>query len=410
MADFEQLVKDAVTVQDIPGCALVSTNRDGSFTYSKAFGSTSMKAENAKPVGLDTIMWVASCTKVMTSICAIQLVERGLVSLDEPVYKHIPELENFTIIKGFEEGTGKPIEEKHTIPMTLRHLLTHSSGLTYDATHPKTMAWLTYHKREPGSSKKLLERFNAPLVFEPGESWMYGPGIDYAGLLVERVSGKTLEAYMKLNLWEPLGIRDMTFFLSTRPDMKARLADMSIRNEEGKVRYTGGRQPYQAGDGGEVEDCMGGQGCFTSAEEYSKVLKGLLTTDENEKILKRETLEMFFEPQLGEGSKAALNAILQDDMANNAMGGTPKHIKKDWGLGGVLIMNDAEDGKKAGTMLWGGYPNLIWWVDRKTGLCGLYAGQVLPPGDAKCVSLNRKFEEEMYKQFTASQRVSTPKL
>jgi CubicO group peptidase (beta-lactamase class C family) len=273
-----------------------------------------MKPGNAKPIQLNTVMWVASCTKVMTSICAMQLVERGLVSLDEPVYKHIPELESFTIIKDFEEGTGKPIEEKHTVPMTLRHLLTHTSGLTYDATHPKTIAWLAYHKKQSNTDGKLLERFSAPLVAEPGASWAYGPSIDYAGLLIERITGKTLEGYMKTNLWEPLGIKDMTFFLSSRPDMKARLADMSIRNEEGKVRHTDGRMPYLDGEGNEVKDCMGGQGTFTSAEEYIKVIHALLTTDTDEKILKKETVEQFFSPQLGKESAATLNVIVQDDM------------------------------------------------------------------------------------------------
>jgi CubicO group peptidase (beta-lactamase class C family) len=272
MADFETAINEAIATHEIPGCVLVSTNRDGthslpflpqpypehllttpgSFKYAKPFGSTSMKPENAKPLGLDTVMWVASCTKLMTSICAMQLVERGLVSLDESVYKHIPELEDFKIIKGFEEGSGKPIEEKPTVPITLRMLLTHSSGLTYDATHPLTIKWLAYHKRESGSSGKLLERFSAPLVFEPGESWTYSPSIDYAGLLVERVTGKTLEEYMKTNLWEPLGIKDMTFNLGRRPDMKEKLADMSVRDETGKVRFTGARMMYQDADKNEV--------------------------------------------------------------------------------------------------------------------------------------------------------------
>ncbi|KAF1915426.1 beta-lactamase/transpeptidase-like protein [Ampelomyces quisqualis] len=407
MDDFESAINNAIAGQEIPGCALVSTNRDGSFEYSKAFGTTSMKEGNAKPLGLDTIMWVASCTKLMTSICAMKLVEQGLVSLDEPIYKHIPELEAFTVVKAIEDGTGKPIEEKHTVPMTLRHLLTHSSGLSYDTTHPKLTAWLAYHKRQPNSSGKLLERFDAPLVAEPGESWAYGPSIDYAGLLVERISGESLEEYMKTNLWEPLGIKDMTFYLSKRPDLKHRLADMSSRNEEGKVRHTDGRMVYQDGDGNEVADCMGGQGSFTSAQEYLKVLQAVLTADENEKILKKKTVEEFFKPQLGEGSRVMLNAVLQDDMANNAMGGTPKHVEKDWGLGGILVMGDLDDGKKSGTMIWGGLPNLIWWVDRKSGLCGLYAGQVLPPGDAKCASLTRQFEEGMYK---AAQKVSSSRL
>lgn len=278
-----------------------------------------MKSENAKPLALDTVMWIASCTKLMTSICAMQLVERGLVSLDEPVYKYIPELGEFKVLKGFEEGSGKPIEDKPTVPITLRMLLTHSSGLTYDATHPLTIQWLAYHKRQSGVSGKLLERFDAPLVFEPGESWTYGPSIDYAGLLVERVSGKTLEEYMKTNLWEPLGVKDMTFNLGRRPDVKERLADMSVRDETGKVRFTGAKMAYQGGDKNEVEDCMGGQGVFTSAEEYLKIIHGLLTTEDNEKILKKETLKMFFEPQLGDSSRAALNAVLQDDMVSTTL-------------------------------------------------------------------------------------------
>lgn len=402
MADFETAIKDAIAIQEIPGCALVSTNSDGTFNYAKAFGSTSMKEGNTKPFDLKTVMWVASCTKLMTSICAMQLVEQGLVTLDEPVYKHIPELESFTVITSIEEGTGKPIEEKHTKSMTLRHLLTHSSGFSYDAIHPKLMAWLAYNKRTSSGSGKLLERFKHPLVAEPGESWAYGPSIDYAGLLVERISGKTLEEYMKANLWEPLGIKDTTFFLSTRPDMKERQADMSFRGEDGKVRFTEAPLPYTDSEGGEVKDCMGGQGTFTTAEEYLKVLRAVLTTGADEKILKKSTVEEFFKPQLGEGSKAMLNMVLQDDFANNAMGGTPKDIVKDWGLGGILLDSDNPAGMKAGTMLWGGLPNLVWWVDRKSDLCGLYAGQVLPPGDAKCASVNRKFEEGMYK---ASQKV-----
>lgn len=330
MADFEHLIKQAIATKDIPGCALVATNRDGTFKYAKAFGATSMKEENAKPLALDTIMWVASFTKLMTSLCAMQLVERGLVTLDEPVYKYIPELENFNVLQGFEKDGGKPIESKHTKPITLRRLLTHTSGLTYDGTHPQALAWLKYHGRKSGASGKLLERFSAPLVFEPGDSWTYGPSLDYAGLLVERITGKALEEYMKQNLWEPLGIKDMTFFLSSRPDLNARMADMSTRGETGKVRYTGWKARYSDGEGNEVQDCMGGQGVFTSAEEYVKILHGLLTSDANERILKKASLEEFFRPQLGKGSAAALNAVLQDDMVSlrSRLGILGRHI---WG-------------------------------------------------------------------------------
>jgi CubicO group peptidase (beta-lactamase class C family) len=286
----------------------------GSFKYTKTFGSTSMNSEHTKPLQLNTVMWVASCTKLMTSICSLQLVERGQLSLDDPVYTHIPELRSFRILKDFD-SEGKPVQEQHTKPITLRTLLTHTSGLTYDAMHPKLLKWLAYHGREPSTGSTLLQRFDAPLTFEPGESWMYGSGLDYAGLLIERVTGLTLEEYMKRNLWEPLGIKDMTFQLKSRPDMKARMADMSLRDEKsGKVRHTDVRMTYQDANGEEVQDCMGGQGVFTSAEEYLKVLHALLTTDEDEKLLKKETTKELFKPQLGEGAQAAINAILQDDV------------------------------------------------------------------------------------------------
>ncbi|RAR14327.1 beta-lactamase/transpeptidase-like protein [Stemphylium lycopersici] len=398
MASFETLINDAVAKEDIPGCALIATNRDGTFEYSKSFGKTSIKPENTRPMQLDTIMWVASCTKLMTSLCAMQLVERGLVTLDEPVYKHIPELESFNVLKGFTDA-GEPIEEKHKQPITLRTLLTHTSGLTYDGMHPNALAWLKYYKRGPSRSGKLLERFSIPLIFEPGESWAYGPSIDYAGLLVERISNQSLEEYMKANLWEPLGICDVTFFPSTRPDLKARMADMCERDAQtGKLKGEVSHVPYLDGEGKEVTSCMGGQGSFTCAAEYIKVLKAVLQEGEG-KILSQASYDEFFKPQLGEGSKAMLNAVLQDDMANNAMGGLPQNLEKDWGLGGILLMADSPDGKKAGTMLWGGYPNLIWWVDRKTGLCGLYAGQVVPPGDPTVAALNRKFEAFMYEML-----------
>ncbi|KAF9694899.1 hypothetical protein EKO04_006903 [Ascochyta lentis] len=406
MAEFETAIQQAIEAEEIPGCVLLATNRDGSFEYTKAFGSTSMKPQNARPLQLNTVMWVASCTKLMTSICALQLVERGQLTLDAPVYTHIPELKDFKILKTFD-NEGKPTEVQHTKPITLRMLLTHTSGLSYDAMHPKLLAWLAYHGRQPSVGAKLLQRFDAPLVFEPGESWMYGSGIDYAGLLIERVTGLTLEEYMRENLWVPLGIKDITFQLKSRPDMKEKMADMSERDEKsGKVRYTGARMTYQDADGEEVQDCMGGQGVFTTPEEYIKVLHAFLTTDENEKLLKKDTLNEFFKPQLGEGASAAINAMLQDDMINNAMGGTTKESKKDWGLGGLLLLEDQPDGKAAGTMIWGGLPNLIWWVDRKTGLCGLYAGQVVPTGDAKCAALDRQFEAGIYELYKQSGLVS----
>jgi CubicO group peptidase (beta-lactamase class C family) len=272
-----------------------------------------MKADNAKPFQLNTTMWMASFTKLMTSVCCLQLVERGLVSLDESVYKHIPELEVRPIITSIDKSSGRPVEEQNTTPITLRHLLTHSSGLTYDMMHPSNVAWLKYHGKKAGTSGKLLERYDSPLVFEPGTGWCYSPSLDYAGLLVERISSKSLEAYMKEHIWKPLGIKDATFYLSSRPDLKERMADQSGRSEDGTLYFWSEFMPWQDSEGIETSDCMGGQGSFTTAEEYIKVLRAVLTSDEDEKVLKKTTMKEFFKPQLGEESRAMLNAALQID-------------------------------------------------------------------------------------------------
>lgn len=281
-----------------------------------------MESENAKPLQTSSIMWIASCTKLMTSICALKLVEQGKLTLDDPVYTHIPELKHFKILETFDNN-GKPVETQHKKPITLRTLLTHTSGLTYDSFHPKLLAWCAHHGRTPNTGTKLLKRFDSPLTFEPGESWFYGPSIDYAGLLIERVSGVTLEGFMRENLWEPLGIKDMTFKLSSRPDLVERMAAMSEREAgSSTVKYMGGKQFHQDTDGSEIEDCLGGQGVFTSPEEYFKVVKAVLTTEDDEKLLKKETLNEFFKPQLGEGSATALNGLLQDDFVSRVPHGT----------------------------------------------------------------------------------------
>lgn len=126
---------------------------------------------------------------------------------------------------------------------------------------------------------------------------------------------------MQENIWGPLGIKDATFHPSTRPDMKSRIADQSTRRKDGKLEFWGEKMSWQDEQGNEASDCMGGQGSFMSAEEYIKVVRAVLSSDQDEKLLKKETMKDFFSPQLGDGSRAALNAAVQIDWVcyGNAM-------------------------------------------------------------------------------------------
>lgn len=239
------------------------------------------------------------------------------------------------------------------------------------------------------------ERFDIPLVFEPGTQWMYGCSTDWAGKMVERVNGNiTLEQYMTKNIWEPLGIKDMTFQISTRPDMRKRLVAMSSWDAEtGKV--------HAAAD--EVElayeqptDCMGGQGLWSCASEYIKILYSILVDDE--KLLKKATVEEFFKPQLNDGGRATIEAAMENEQSRNAMGSPPVGAKIDWGLGGLLFLEDIPGWRQEHTMVWGGLPNLVWWIDHKGGLAGCYFGQLVPHGSSNATRWVREFEMAMYER------------
>jgi CubicO group peptidase (beta-lactamase class C family) len=270
--------------------------------------------------------------------------------------------------------------------------------------NPLTIAWTRANNKALGRGSTLLERYDTPLAFEPGASWMYSTSIDYVGLLVERASGGTLEAYMKTHFWGPLGIKDMTFHLSTRPDMKERLVDMSFRTAEGKVSAEPedpglARMPFRTLEGKEVDGCFGGEGLFATPEEYIKVLRAVLDGS----IVPASFAQEVFKPQLSQAQADAMNSFLQMDVPNNAMGHTKKNVRKNWGLGGLLLDADDHDkGRKEGTMIWTGLPMLSWFVDRKTGICGFFATQIMPTGDQKAAELMNVFVDGIYALASSS--------
>lgn len=268
--------------------------------------------------------------------------------------------------------------------------------------NPLLIAWGEQNGKLPQRGGSVLTRYDHPLSFEPGSIWMYGPGLDYAGLLIERVSGFTLGEYMQQHFFEPLEIKDMTFHLSKKPEMKERLADMSYRDvSTGKVEYRNERVNYHNIAGEEVEGCLGGEGLLATPEEYMKILRALL--NEDTRILPADLVDEFFSPQMNDAQAGVLNAILQNDMANDSMCGTNKSIRKNWGLGGMILQGDDHaGGRKEGTMVWGGLPMLVWFIDRKTELCGLFATQVLPTADKKSSALARAFEDGVYALYEKS--------
>ncbi|KAK2623772.1 hypothetical protein QTJ16_006953 [Diplocarpon rosae] len=404
VGSFEQKMQDAVDCGLIPGAVLVAGDREDKFRYEKTFGHRSLKSHD--PMQLDATMWLASCTKLVTTVAAMQCVERGQLSLDDDVSIILPELKDIQILTGFEEvdGKEKPILVKNTKTITLRHLLTHSSGLSYDFFNPVVMKYRKIQGKSPNLTVKvdMTEAFTFPLLFAPGDSWEYGVGIDWAGWMVERVNGNiSLDKYIEENIWAPLGVNSFTFFPKQKSGVLGNLTDMSKR-EGGLTRFGTTANP----DGQIVHSddmvwnmdargCAGGAGGYGAPLDYQKMLHSLLVDDE--KLLKKATVDEMFKPQLSDAAREMLCELIKTPEVNQTFGGHPPGTRVDYGLGGLIILDDVV-GRRKGTMTWGGYPNLIWFIDRAGGMSGIYGSQIVPPGDPKTLELFEAWSEEIYQK------------
>jgi len=305
-------------------------------------------------------MWIASCTKLMTCIAVMQCVERGLLDLDADVTPILPEVKAMDLLTGFDPETGKPLLQKPTQTLTLRMLLTHSSGMSYDIFDPALQKYRAAMGQKVAPGTTIAERYDCPLVYEPGTAWGYSPSVDWAGKMVERVNDNiSLQDYMIRHIWEPLGIKDMIFHLRDREDIRNRLTDMSMRDPSGSGQAI--YIPNHAGFTVDVQDAMGGGGAFASPREYFKIIRAVLANDG--KLLKPESIEEFFKPPLSPGSQQALMKLLEDPVVNLQLGGIPQGTKLNWSLAGMLVMEDVPNVYNRGTVTWGGLPNLAWAGD-----------------------------------------------
>lgn len=236
------------------------------------------------------------------------------------------------------------------------HLLTHSAGLCYLSTNQHVQRYRKHTRNfKMATGATVEECCTQPLIYEPGTSWYYSISIDWAGKLIERITGQTLEQYMKANIWQPLGIKDITFWPDQHPQMKSRMASMTIRDEEtGKVTH----DPYGPKLPGGI-DCFGGHGASASMPDYFKILRSILLDDE--KILKRSTTAQMFQPQLTKQSQEAQARLMADPKTTEFfVGEFPTRVPLDWGIGGILTTEADEGWRGQNTLIWSGLPNLFW--------------------------------------------------
>ncbi len=375
MEALEKPFTEAITAGQIEGAILEARSKTGK-TYSKAFGNRTLQDGTQKPQSSSDLLFLASSTKLLTAIAVLQCCEKGLLSLDEDLRSSY--FGHHKVLTSYEDG-GEPTYEELKKPLTLRHLLTHSSGLAYDFMSPLVQRWLAANPVPDAKETSLSvpTRYHQPLVFQPGESWVYGVGLDWAGHIVEQVSNTKLDAYIRSHILKPLDIAETELsFFPIKEGLGHRMVDLNPKDPLGEGLSVGnGLKVHIEND----STCYGGQGAYATGETYVKILHSLLVDDG--KLLSKESVAEMTSPQLEAPTKAALDVVLNGPLGMIAGMGTTT-ANRDYGLSGLLVMEEGDgSGMGKGALAWGGGINSAWNLDPERGVCGFVAPQLGLPAD-----------------------------
>ncbi|EED16444.1 beta-lactamase family protein [Talaromyces stipitatus ATCC 10500] len=413
-ASLRQLLDNTTSgpTPSIPGLVYSAIDRNGDIIFNHASGSRGLSPYNRKnPMTLDTIFWIASCTKMLTAIACMQLVEQGKLNLDdvEQVEKLARELKDVKVLEGDLSSGFRLVEKERGI--TLRMLLNHTAGFGYPFSHSQLRDYSLPigYDEFAGHTNDVL---GLPLINQPGTKFDYGVNIDWAGVLVERVTGLSLNDYFQKHIFEPLGIKDISFFPDK--DMKSRLAYMHRREEkDGSLHVTDHIYRFalmerKNSDGPEERFCSGGAGCFGTVGDYCKIIAVLLNNGTCPKtkaqILKPETVDEMYKDQIPNKPRY-INQPFQTAKPHLA-----KHIPfrplanpaqaeletEGWGLTFALNHEGKESGRKPFSASWEGIANLFWFADRESGVGGMIGSQILPYGDNAVLDVNDAVEKLVY--------------
>ena len=386
MSALEETLTAAIANNEIEGVVL--QGRDMANTqYSKALGNRTLPDGTQKPLSTSDICFLASSTKLITTIAALQCCETGLLSLDGDLASKLPEvIKQGVLLGGNDEGKAPNIEPLRK-PLTLRHMLTHSSGFIYHFMDPAMQQWRDANPA-PTDASDVNTRFLTPLAFQPGESWAYGIGLDWTGYLVEQVTGMKLDDYFRKNILKPLGIpaSEVSFF-PVKEGMGQRMPELNPKDPKGQgLSSSLGNNVH----GDVLTGCFGGQGGYASSDAYIAILQSILFNDG--KLLKSESVAEMFKPQLEQGAKESLIKWCHGPFgALLAQNTTGSDI--NFGLGGLLI-GEEDGGLGKNSLTWGGGCNSTWFINQTNKTCGFQSLQIgLPPDMEIAVKLKGVFKQ-----------------
>jgi CubicO group peptidase (beta-lactamase class C family) len=380
---IDESLRRAVERRDVPGVVALVTDRQR-VLYEGAFGVTDVAT--GRPLAADALFRIASMTKPVTSLAAMQLVEQGRFGLDDPVEKHLPELAGPKVFESFDAASGEYRLRPAARPPTVRHMLTHTSGLAY----PFTSAIWRDFKPRPGETYP----FGGPLLFDPGERWHYSTGTDVVGRLVEVVSGRTLEDYFREHIFVPLRMTDTSYDVPR--EKAARLVAAQQRAGE---RLDGDIILQTPQPGLTIPAPIGGGGLASTASDYGRFMRMLLNGGELDgaRVLAAETVALMGQNHIGAVSARALRSVLprSADFTFIADG------RDKFGLGFLITVDQVPGKRSPGSLSWGGINNTYFWVDPARGVAGVILMQYLPFADPKALAVHDAFERGAYQLVDA---------
>jgi CubicO group peptidase (beta-lactamase class C family) len=379
---IDSVLRAAVDAKEVPGVVAMATTDKG-LIYEGAFGTRDLGKGPA--MTRDTVFRIASMTKAVTSVAAMQLVEQGKLTLDGPVPDIDKALSAPQVLTGFD-ASGAPQLRPAKRAITLRHLLTHTAGFSYETWDANTVRYVKASGM-PSTPSGKIAALRLPLVFDPGERWEYGVNIDWVGRIVESVSGKALDVYFRENVFAPLGMKDSGFV--TSPEQRARQASVHQRKPDGSLDPQPLETPFTP------EFYAGGGGLYSTAPDYLIFLQMLLNEGRfnGARVLKPETVALMGQNHIGDIEAGILKTTMP--MRSNDVDLFPG-ISLKWGLAYMINMQPGPNGRSAGSLTWAGLYNTYFWIDPKRHVAGMIMTQILPFADPRALAVLGRFEREVY--------------
>jgi CubicO group peptidase (beta-lactamase class C family) len=363
------LLDVAVAREDVPFAVAMVGDRDG-VVWQGAAGA----ANASHMAGPDTVVRLFSLSKAVGAVMAMIVLDRGLLTLDTPVVAVLPEFAEIQVLESL--GPDGPVFRAPRRPVTLRHLLAHTSGLAYETFDARQFAYQAATGSERLGSGTKASWFY-PLMFDPGDAFTYGIGAEWAGLMVAVADGRSIERFCQEEIFDPLGLRDTAF----EPDgLRDRLADHDLAPPARPEVYGMGSALYG------------------TASDYLRLLRLILGRGELEgvRLISPTTAQLLLDNQIGDLSVPRIASHVPRISAD--LDWFPE-TRKTWTAGFMRVEQDVPGRRRAGSLSWGGLLNTHFWVDPASGIAAVFLTQMLPFCDPRCLAVLDAFERAVYREL-----------